>query len=210
MIPDELNILSASYFETEDILALSEKMLGKLLISTKDQNLCISRIVEVEAYKAPEDKGSHAYGNRRTKRTEVIFGPPGKAYVYLCYGIHKMLNIISGRENLAHAILIRAVEPLEGIDTMLERRKVKNIHQLGSGPGKLCQALGIEMHHNGLDLCNKRSVLCIADAHCINEDEILRSPRVGISYAEECAHWPWRFRIKDNPFTSLPKNISYD
>lgn len=209
MIPDHLSILNPSFFETEDILSLSEKILGKTLISTVNQKLCISKIVELEAYKAPEDKGSHAYDNKRTKRTEVMFGPPGRAYVYLCYGIHKMLNIVTAQENIAHAILIRAVEPLQGIDVMMERRNTGNIHQVGSGPGKLCQALGIDMHHNGLDLCHDRSEICIADAKCLNEDEIIKSPRVGIAYAQECAHWPWRFRIKDSPFTSLPKNVSY-
>jgi len=209
LIPDRLGILNSSYFETEDILGLSEKILGKLLISTIDQKLCVSRIVELEAYKAPEDKGSHAYDNKRTKRTEVMFGPPGRAYVYLCYGIHKMLNIVSAKENMAHAILIRAVEPLHGVNTMMERRNTENIHQVGSGPGKLCQALGIDMQHNGLDLCNEHSELYIADAKYLNKDDIIRSPRVGIAYAQECAHWPWRFRIKGSPFTSLPKNVSY-
>lgn len=205
----EFRPLDLGIFRTEDILALAKSLLGKSLISHSGGKRTAGKIVELEAYKAPEDKASHAYGNKRTPRTSVMFGPPGHAYVYLCYGIHRMFNIVSGPEGTAHAILVRALEPLEGIDHMIKRRKKSDITSLCNGPGKLCQAMDIGLHYNGSSIMDPDNALWLADGPAINKSDIHCSPRVGIAYAEECAHWPWRFKIRNNPFCSLPDEVRY-
>ena len=131
----KLNPFSRSYFLSEDILALSQDLLGHYIVTSFEKNTCIAKIVELEAYKAPLDKGSHAYQNKRTKRTEVIFGEGGHAYVYLCYGIHEMFNLVSGPIDVAHAILIRAVEPISGKGVMQKRRNKEAGPILTNGPG---------------------------------------------------------------------------
>lgn len=201
-------LLNKSILQGEDTLYLAKYLLGKILISKIDGKECVTRIVETEAYKAPEDKGSHAYNNKRTSRTEVMFHSGGISYVYLCYGIHNMLNVVTGPVDEAHAILIRAVEPLSGLELMRERRN-SPMKQLTNGPGKLSKALGITRSHNNLDLCDMDSPIYLCDHTDIPQHQILEGPRVGIAYAEECALWPWRFRIKDNPWTSLPDKVVY-
>lgn len=172
------------------------------VISQFDHQITVGKIVETEAYKAPEDKASHAFGNKRTSRTEVMFGPAGSAYVYLCYGIHHMFNIVSGPEQTAHAILIRAIEPILGIDIMLERRSMNTLRpQLTAGPGVLTKALGIHKRNTGLNLFDKESPIWLSEAKD-RDFEIIASPRVGIDYAEEWIDTPWRFRIKDHPYCS--------
>ncbi len=205
----DISPIEKSIYLNQDILFLAQFFLGKFLISQVENKVCITKIVETEAYKAPHDKGSHAFDNKRTKRTEIMFHEGGVSYVYLCYGIHNMLNIVTSVQDEAHAILIRAVEPLTGIDFMKSRRKIKPIKQLANGPGKLCQALGITREHNGNPYYSAKSLIWIGDNKTISDTEIIKSPRVGIAYAEECAHWPWRFRIKDNPFTSPPAQVVY-
>ncbi len=201
-------LIDKSILQNEDTIYLARHLLGKLLISQIDGQECVTRIVETEAYKAPEDKGSHAYNNKRTKRTEVMYHSGGSSYVYLCYGIHNMLNVVTGPEDQAHAVLIRAVEPLSGWEVMRNRRQAPD-KQLTNGPGKLCKALGITRAHNKIDLCDKDSPIYLCDQSAIPQQQILEGLRVGIAYAEECAHWPWRFRIKDNHWTSIPDVVVY-
>lgn len=204
-----MKALNKETFLSEDVLFLAQYLLGKMLVSQINGKECVVKIVETEAYKAPEDKGSHAHNNKRTKRTETMFLEGGITYVYLCYGIHNMLNVVTGPIDSAHAILIRAVEPIQGINAMIERRGATG-QALTNGPGKLCQALGITRDHNGIGLCNSRSALWIADNESIPDSFILSGPRVGIAYAEECAHWPWRFRVKGNKWTSPPDMVMYE
>ena len=168
-------------------------------------------IVETEAYRAPDDRACHAWMNRRTKRTEIMFAEGGKAYVYLCYGIHHLFNIVTGKEDMAHAILIRAVDPVENMELMLERRSMdKAKRQLTGGPGVLSQALGIKTVHTGIDLLKKESPIWLEDRGIhFSENDIIASPRVGIAYAKECANWPWRFRVKNSKWTSKPEKVSY-
>jgi len=194
-----------------DVEYIAQRLLGSTIITEIDGMIASAVIVETEAYKAPDDKGSHAYGNKRTARTNTLFENPGTAYVYLCYGIHHLFNIVSGPEGVAHATLIRAVEPIEGIDTMMRRRgQSKEGKNISNGPGKLSQALGIDRTYNGCDLLSGDSLIQIKlpDTPIATKD-IIKSPRVGIAYAEECALWPWRFRIKDNAWTSLPHKVEY-
>ena len=146
--------MSLPDFMDNDVVELSRQLLGYRLCSDIEGCFTSGVIVETEAYRAPEDKASHAYGNRRTNRTEVIFGKGGMSYVYLCYGIHHLFNVVTGPIGTAHAILIRALEPADGLSIMRIRRgPSKQDNQLTNGPGKLCQALAITRDHNGLDLC---------------------------------------------------------
>lgn len=195
-------VLPVSYYQNSDILFLAKDILGKKLVTRIDGKITSGIIVETEAYKAPEDKGSHAYGNKRTSRTEVMFGAGGVAYVYLCYGIHHLFNIVSGKEGQAHAILLRAIEPLEGIQAMLERRNMSKLSSsITNGPGKFTQAMGIRTNHGGTDLC-KKQIIWIEEPKEKPHFQISSGPRIGIPYAEECIDWPWRFWIKGNPYVS--------
>lgn len=197
--------LPKEFYTREDVIGISKELLGKYLFTKIDGKLTGGMIVETEAYMAPEDKASHAYNNRRTSRTETFFREGGVSYVYLCYGIHHLFNIITHDEHTPHAVLIRAIEPTTGLDRMLERRrKTKASFDLTAGPGSLSMALGITTRHNGLDLCGP--AIWLEDKSInIPEKDIIKSPRVGVAYAQEYASKPWRFRVKDNPWTSKAK-----
>lgn len=196
--------LKQSFFEREDVVKISRELLGKYLFT--EINGCISggMIVETEAYNGRCDKACHAF-NRRTKRTEIIYDEGGKAYVYLCYGIHYLFNITTNKKGLADAILVRAIEPIEGIDLMLKRRnKTKVTPQLTAGPGVLSQALGINKSHYGLPL-NGSGVWLEDRGVEIKDEDIIAGPRIGVDYAGEDALLPWRFFIKGNKFVSRIK-----
>jgi DNA-3-methyladenine glycosylase len=197
--------LPKEFYLREDVIQISKDLLGKYLFTKIDGKLTGGMIVETEAYMAPEDKASHAVNNRRTPRTEIFFQEGGVSYVYLCYGIHYLFNIVTNEKDTPHAVLIRAIEPIEGIETMLSRRrKTKATYDLTAGPGSLSMALGITSKHNGLDLLGK--TIWVEDKGIeIIEKNIIKSPRVGVSYAQEYASKPWRFRIKDNPWCSKAK-----
>jgi len=192
--------LPRSYYEENDVLFLAKDLLGKVLYTKFNEQITSAWITETEAYRAPEDKASHAFGNRRTKRTETMFGPGGYAYVYLNYGIHHLFNIVCGPRETAHAVLIRGIQPLKNVELQLKRRQ-KEGEQIKesffNGPGKLTQALGILTLHNGIDLCDKNSPIQIHDhGQSFQENEIIKGPRVGIDYAEEWVDKPWRFQVK--------------
>lgn len=188
--------LPLTFYQQDDVLDISRKLLGKYLFSCFDNKLTGGMIIETEAYRGPEDRASHAYGMRKTKRTEVMYQTGGICYVYLCYGIHSLFNVITNQEGIPHAILIRAIQPLVGIETMLQRRHKQKIDcNLTSGPGTLTQALGINVMHNGLPLNGSR--IWIEDKGIqIQKSEIEELPRVGVDYAGEDALLPWRFRLK--------------
>lgn len=187
--------LPAKFYQRDDVLAISRELLGKYLMTCFDGNLTGGIIIETEAYRGPEDRASHAYGNRRTKRNEVMFHQGGIIYVYLCYGIHSLLNIVTCGEDTPHAVLIRAIKPTDGIAIMQQRRRHRRLSLLAAGPGTLTQALGITLQHNGLSLQSQQ--IWIEDRGMqIDPTQIAASPRVGIDYAGEDARLPWRFRIK--------------
>jgi len=203
-------MIPKSYYQNPDILFLAKDLLGKILCTDFDGNFCQARIVETEAYKAPKDKGSHAFENLRTKRTEIMFHEGGSAYVYLCYGIHSMVNVVSGPKDSAHAILIRAVEPLAGIEVMRDRVKTKKKDVLlGSGPGNVCKAMGIHTSNNGEPLFTKGNIWITEATDKKRWSNIVASPRVGIAYAKEWALKDWRFYIKDHPSISKPLIVKY-
>ena len=196
--------LPRSFYTHADVVAISKELLGKVLCTRIDGELTSGIIVETEAYHGPEDKASHAYGGRRTARTEIMYARGGTAYIYLCYGIHHLFNVVTATKDVPHAILIRAVEPLEGIDLMLERRSMTSLHpRLTAGPGALSVALGIHTGWSGTDLLHKNSPIWIEDrAITVTSKQIIASHRVGVSYAGEWAQMPWRFRIKGNSWVS--------
>lgn len=199
--------LAKSFYLQEDVVQISKDLLGKVLVTNFDGQLTAGKIVETEAYRAPDDKACHAYQNLQTKRTSIMFEEGGVAYVYLCYGIHHLFNVVTAKAGMAHAILIRAVEPLDNTELMLERRGRKKINrQLTGGPGVMSKALGITKEWTGVSLLSKDSPIWIEDRGIeISEDNIIASPRIGVDYAEECALWDWRFRVKDSKFTSPAK-----
>ena len=196
-----------SFFLREDVVQISKELLGKILVTNFEGKRCAAIIVETEAYQAPIDKASHAYNNRLTNRTKTMFREGGIAYVYLCYGIHHLFNIVTAKAGIPHAVLIRAVEPLENISLMLHRRNFKiSKPQLTAGPGVMSKALGISTIHTGLSLVEKKSSIYLEESDTIlKEDNIISTPRVGVGYSEECMLWNWRFRIKNSKWTSKAK-----
>ncbi len=199
-------VLPNSFYARKDVVKIARELLGKVLVTTFDGALTSGMIVEVEAYAGATDKASHAYGNRRTTRTEVMYMQGGAAYVYLCYGIHHLFNVVTNVQDVPHAILIRAIEPLEGIDAMLERRgKEKLTPALTAGPGAMSQALGIYTAHTGTSL---QGHIRIEDRGIkIPKKYIVAATRVGVAYAMDDALRPYRFYIKDNRFVSKGKGL---
>jgi len=194
--------LPASFYRREDVLQISRELLGKLLVTEWDGVRTSGRIVECEAYAGVFDRASHAAGGKRTRRNEVMYHHGGLAYVYLCYGIHHLFNVVTNVRNVPHAVLIRALEPVSGIDTMLDRsRREKMDHSLTRGPGNLSRALGIHTQHSGLSL--RGTGLYIADdGFGFADSAIARSARIGVEYAGVDAALPYRFYVKGNPFVS--------
>ena len=188
-----MTLLPKAFYEQGDVVDLAQQFLGKWLITNFDGQLTGGMIIETEAYKGPEDKASHAYNNRRTKRTEVMFASGGVAYVYLCYGMHNLFNIVTNKQGTPHAILVRALKPGLGIEIMQQRRKTDR--NLTNGPGTVCQALGITCAHNGHPL--NEAPLWIEDRGV--KGKIESSARIGVGYAQEHAALPWRFLLKMNP-----------
>ena len=194
--------LSKEFYFRNDVLQVSKDLLGKFLITNKNGVITGGMITEVEAYAGTVDKASHAYAGRRTQRTEIMFAKGGVAYVYLCYGIHHLFNVVTNEKNIPHAILIRAIEPMIGIDEMLQRRnKLKLLPNLTSGPGALSQALGIKVSDTGTDLSMNK--IFIEDHGIkISPAEIINAKRIGVDYAGNDALLNYRFYIKGNKFIS--------
>ena len=196
--------LPLSFYMRSDVVRIARELLGKVLVTKFDGLLTSGRIVETEAYEGEIDRASHAYRGL-TPRTQVIFGEGGRAYVYLCYGIHQMFNIVTSQAGEAHAILIRAVEPMQGVEHMLQRTgKQKISPDLTSGPGKVGKAFGFHTSQCGL-LVNSKELFIADDGFELKEKDIVRSPRIGVDYAGEHAEWHYRFYVKNNPFVSRLK-----
>lgn len=198
--------LPLSFYNRKDVVQIAKELLGKILVTNFNHQLTSGRIVETEAYEGEIDKASHAYKGR-TKRTEVMFGEPGRAYVYLCYGIHQMFNIVTASKDVAHAILIRATEPLDGINIMLQRTgKATADRTLTRGPGNVGKAFGFHTSQCGI-LLTGNEIFIADDGYKLTKKNIIASPRIGIDYAGEHAEWHYRFFVKDNPYVSAhPKS----
>lgn len=198
-----MQTLTADFYRREDTVQIAKDLLGKLIVTEIDGLRTSARIVETEAYKAPDDKACHAYMNRNTKRTSTMFLAGGVAYIYLCYGIHHLFNVVTGPAGAAHAVLIRAVEPIEGEAIMMERRGLENVKpQLTAGPGVMSKALGIHKQYDGISLMEKPGLIRIEEFSSVPDTAIIAGPRIGIDYAEECIDWPWRFYLDNCPWVS--------
>jgi DNA-3-methyladenine glycosylase len=186
-------------FYAQPTIQVARQLLGKYLVRRHSDGKTVGKIVETEAYVGPHDLACHA-AKGRTPRTEVMFGPPGYAYVYFIYGVYYCLNIVSEEVGHASAVLIRALEPVEGIELMQKRRRTEELRKLVSGPGKLCLAMAIDKALNGADMC-RGNILYVED-----RDEaapkIGARPRIGVDYAGKWKDKPWRFLIRGSDFVS--------
>jgi DNA-3-methyladenine glycosylase len=198
--------LEKDFYLNENVVQVAKDLLGKYLCTKIDGKVTSGIITETEAYEGEIDRASHAFGNRRTNRTEIMFAEGGVSYVYLCYGIHHLFNVVTNFKDTPHAVLIRAIKPVDGIKTILERRNIKTDdpklflekdvkNKIAGGPGTVSQALGIKTKHTGLDLTG--NVIWIEDRGLIiPKKSITAGPRVGVDYAGEHAKWPYRFIAK--------------
>ncbi len=196
--------LPLSFYLRDDVVAIAKELLGKVLVTDLHGERTLGRIVETEAYAGEQDRASHA-SKGRTNRTEVMYGNGGSAYVYLCYGIHQMFNIVTAGEGVPHAILIRAVDPIEGKEIMLQRTGKKSWdNTITSGPGRVGKAFGFHTTQCGTDLTGDE--LFIADdGFAVHDEDIISSPRIGVDYAGDHAAWHYRFYIRNNPYVSGKK-----
>ncbi len=209
-------------FYNRDAHVVARELLGKILVRRTPEGLVKGRIVEVEVYKGTEDsedRACHAFPMKRTGRTEILFGESGHAYIYLIYGMYCCLNIVCNEKEVPECVLVRALEPLEGIPLMQKRRKQENLYPLCSGPGKLCQALALTRKENGLDLCGEELYVetdpphegGLGEKRCdignlgstMDGAPIAASKRINISYAEAAADFLWRYTLKGNKFLSV-------
>ena len=181
-------------------LKVAEGLLGKYLVVKRGGRIFAGKIVETEAYIGEDDLACHA-SKGRTNRSETLYQKAGAIYVYLVYGMYHCLNIVTEREHFPSAVLIRAVEPVDGIEVMKKLRKTDALRNLASGPGKLCMAFGIDKKMNGQNVFGVEIYIEDRGEKIIAKD-IVRAKRVGVDYAGACAHYPWRFYIKDNEFVS--------
>ena len=196
-------IIQRSFYVRDDVVAIAKELLGKMLFSQFEGKVTGGLIVETEAYAGISDRASHAYGNRRTVRTEVMYSVGGTAYVYLCYGIHSLFNVVTNVEGVPHAVLIRALKPVTGIDTMLQRSGKPVVDKaFGTGPGKVAKIMGIHYSHSGMDLTVKPSGthpegIWIEDtgSPLVPAEKIITGPRIGVQYAGSDALLPYRFRV---------------
>ena len=187
--------LPKSFYADKNVVKLAKKLLGMRLCTVIDGKYTSGIITETEAYAGGTDKASHAYGGRLTERTKIMFDEPGTAYVYLCYGIHHLFNIVTNKKGIPHAILIRAIKPDEGVEFMMERRKKLKVDKTFSGgPGTVSQALGIQTKHSGKSLFEKE-IWVEETGIKIPGKEIVASPRIGVDYAGEDAKLPYRFFV---------------
>ena len=193
--------LTADFFESDDTARIAQNLLGKRLVVPDDKGRRVSGlIVECEAYLGLRDRAAHSFGGRRTARTEVMYADAGHVYVFFVYGMHYQLNFVCGPADHPHAILIRAIEPSEGLEIIRARRGEMPDRNLTSGPGKLCRALSVDKSFNGEHIEGDR--IWVEDENALSEDKISAGQRIGVDYAGEDAHLPLRFWVNDNPFLS--------
>ena len=199
--------LPLTFYRQTDVVSIARSLLGKSLFTASNGVITGGIITETEAYAGVTDKASHAFGNRFTERTQIMYRDGGCAYVYLCYGIHSLFNIVTNEKGIPHAVLIRGIHPTEGLDVMLERRGMKHAGKdFCKGPGKVSRALGIHYSHTGILLSgtaaldNEMKIWIEDNQRKIAEDDIIISPRIGVDYAGEDALLPYRFELKVKTF----------
>ncbi|MCF8449515.1 MAG: DNA-3-methyladenine glycosylase [Taibaiella sp.] len=191
-----------TFYTDTNVLKIARKLIGKVLVTNMDGVITTGMITETEAYAGITDKASHAYGGRRTTRTEVMYARGGVAYVYLCYGIHHLFNVVTNIQDVPHAVLVRAIAPIEGIETMLTRRNKRKANStLTAGPGSLSAALGINKQHTGTSLLGE--TIFIEDRGIkISAKEIVAKTRIGVDYAGNDALLPYRFYLRNSEYVS--------
>ena len=197
-------------FYMRDAVSVARDLLGKKLVRLNGLEEISGVIVETEAYAGTDDAACHSYkrsGPAQAHRTNVMFGPGGYAYVYLIYGMYDCFNVVANSPGEPEAVLIRSLEPREGVSFMMERRKTQDIKKLCSGPGKLCMALGITRAHYGADLCATDSTIFITDEDPVSESQIVATPRINVDYAGEAALLPYRYVLRDSEFLSTKKYL---
>lgn len=204
----KLKKLPRKFFLREETISIARDLLGKLIVVPDEKGSRVSgMIVEAEAYLGVTDRAAHSFGGRRTARNEITYGNGGHVYVFFIYGMYFQLNVVTGPAERPHVVLIRAVEPVEGIEKMRERRGPMKDKNLTSGPGKLCIAFAIDRGLNGADLTSDK--IWIEEYRSFRDDEIANGKRIGIDYAGEDADKPWRFWVKGNQFVSkMPRPAS--
>jgi len=201
----QLKKLDIAFYDRADVVKIAKELIGKIIVTQFGGVVTAGRIVETEAYEGEIDRASHAWGGRRTNRTEVMYGSAGVAYVYLCYGIHHLFNIVTNSRDIPHAVLIRAIEPLAGIETMLARTgKKQPDHSLTKGPGNVSKALGIYTKQTGMSLLGDELYIGTDDFKA-RKNEIIATPRIGVDYAGQDAALLYRFVLKGNPYVSGKK-----
>ena len=189
--------LGKEFYQKKDVVLLAKQLLGKKLCTKINGVYTAGIITETEAYAGENDKASHAFGNKRTARNEVMYHEGGLAYVYLCYGLHHLFNVVTNKKNVPHAVLIRAIKPVDGIEHILARRNQKALAKnTSAGPGTVSQALGITTKLNGTDL-NEDSIWIEDVGISFSKKQITATPRIGVDYAGEDAKLPYRFLVKD-------------
>lgn len=197
-------------FYNKNAMEVAQDLLGKYLIHKTESGEFVAKIVETEAYMGAIDKAAHSYNNRRTKRTEIMFGPPGFAYVYLIYGMYSCFNVVANAKDFPEAVLVRALEPVAGLELMAKSRYGKKLDQLKNkeligltnGPGKLCQSMNISLKDNGIDLCGDKLFIAKNKKMDKSKLQIVATTRINIDYAEEAALYPYRYYIKGNQYVS--------
>lgn len=194
-----MSVLPVSFYTRKDVTQIARQLLGKKLVTNLAGKRSGGIIVETEAYSFRE-RGCHAFGNKMTNRNKTMFETGGVGYVYLCYGIHQMFNVVTNKQGAADAVLVRALEPVEGEAWMLTRMKTTSMKRITSGPGKLTKALGIDRTFDGKYLSSAQ--LWIEEGVKVVKNQIIACARIGIDYAGDDARLPWRFSIQDNPWLS--------
>lgn len=197
------NKLKPAFYIRENVLEITRELIGKFLVTHIDNTVTSGMIIEAEAYNGVIDKASHAYNGRRTNRNDVMYAQGGAAYVYLCYGIHHLFNVVTNKKDIPHAILIRAIIPTDGVNTILKRRKQNTLtKKTSNGPGTVSSALGIKTAHSGISLSG--NLIWIEDRGItFKKKDIITSPRIGIDYAGEDALLPYRYRLNEKIIADL-------
>jgi DNA-3-methyladenine glycosylase len=207
-VAKEIKKLGLPFYQREEVTLIARELLGKILVTRMNGVYTSGRIVETEAYAGVTDRASHAFGNRRTPRTEVMYGRAATSYVYLCYGIHHLFNVVTASQQVPHAVLIRALEPVQGIAAMM-RRTSKQAHDLSltRGPGNLSRALGLDTQHSGLSLLGNK-VFILDDGFSPTEAQFGATARIGVEFAGADAHRPWRFILKGSKYLSGKPSVN--
>lgn len=201
-----LKRLDDAFYRRENVVKIARELIGKILVTNFNDDITAVRITETEAYNGIIDRASHAYNGRRTARTEIMYAGGGVAYIYLCYGIHHLFNVVTNEKDIPHAVLIRAGEPLCGIEKIMERSNKKTFAAtIAAGPGNLSRALGIHTKNTGEYLSGNK-IFIADDGYKISSHNIIASPRIGVAYAKEDALLPYRFYIKNSVYVSGSKH----